>query len=53
VAPAALATPAPPDRGPTGVVSPPAIHIVVSGGMPGWRITLIAAAAALLTQAPQ
>jgi hypothetical protein len=24
------------------------IHTVVSGGMPGWQITLIAAAAALL-----
>jgi hypothetical protein len=47
-APAAFATLAPPDPGQSGVVSPPAIHIAVGGGMPGWQITLIAAAAALL-----
>jgi hypothetical protein len=29
-------------------VSTPAIHTVVTGGMPGWQITLIAAGAALL-----
>jgi hypothetical protein len=45
-APAALATQAPPDPGPPGVA--PAIQTVVTGGMPGWQITLIAAGAALL-----
>jgi biopolymer transport protein ExbB/TolQ len=29
------------------VVPPPAIHTVVTGGMPGWQITLIATGAAL------
>jgi hypothetical protein len=47
-APAALSTPAPPDPGQLGIVSTPAIHTVVTGGMPGWQITLIAAGAALL-----
>ena len=47
-APAALATPAPPDPGPAGAVPPPAVQTVVTGGMPGWQITLIAAGAALL-----
>jgi len=59
-APAALATPAPPDPGQPGVlpcsptcapglhtVAPARIHAVVTGGMPGWQITLIAAGAAL------
>ena len=45
-APAALATPAPPDPGPAGIVPPP-VHTVVTGGMPGWQIILIAASAAL------
>ena len=31
-----------------GGVPPPAVHTVVTGGMPGWQITLIAVAAALL-----
>ena len=47
-APAALASPAPPDPGPAGTVPAPAIQAVVTGGMPGWQITLIAAGAALL-----
>jgi hypothetical protein len=47
-APAALAIPAPPDPGPAGFIPPPAVHTVVTGGMPGWQITLIAAGAALL-----
>jgi hypothetical protein len=47
-APAALATPAPPDPGPAEIVPAPAIHTVVTGGMPGWQITLIAAGAAAL-----
>jgi len=46
-APAALATPAPPDPNSPWVVPPAAVHTVVTGGMPGWQITLIAAAAAL------
>ena len=49
-APAALAMRVPPP-GDAGGVPPPAsaqIHTVVTGGMPGWQITLIALAAALL-----
>jgi hypothetical protein len=42
-APPALATMPPP--APAGT---PAIRTVVTGGMPGWQITLIAAGAALL-----
>ena len=48
------ATPAfaslPPEPGPGGApVPPPVIHtVVVTGGMPGWQIALIAAGAALL-----
>jgi hypothetical protein len=38
-----------PVLGPNGAGYPPVqIHTVVTGGMPGWQITLIAAAAALL-----
>jgi hypothetical protein len=47
-APGALASPPPPDPGPAGAVPAPAIQTVVTGGMPGWQITLIAAGAALL-----
>lgn len=47
--PAALAYSAPPDPGQPEAVSTPAVHSVVTGGMPGWQITLIAAGAALLT----
>jgi hypothetical protein len=32
-------------------VPPPVVHTVVTGGMPGWQIILIAAAAAVLTAA--
>jgi hypothetical protein len=46
-APAALATLPPPVPGGTTVVPPPVIHTVVTGGMPGWQITLIATGAAL------
>jgi hypothetical protein len=46
-APAALATPAPSDPNPPWVVSPPAIHTVVTGGMPAWQIALIAVGAAV------
>jgi hypothetical protein len=53
--PAALATPPPRPPGwnkhpPLPVPNPP-IHAVIAGGMPGWQITLIAAATALLTAA--
>ena len=47
-APTALASLAPPDPGPAGVMPPPAIHTAVTSGMPGWQITLLAAGAALL-----
>ena len=47
-APAALATPAPPDPGAPGVVPPPVLRTVITGGMPGWQIALIAAGAAVL-----
>jgi len=45
----AFARPAPPPGGPAGPVTvPPQIQpAVVSGGMPGWQITLIAVGAAL------
>ena len=39
---------APPDPGQAGVVPVPAIHTVVTGGMPGWQIALIAAGAAVV-----
>jgi len=39
----------PPPGGNGGTVQPPLpAHVIVTGGMPGWQITLIAAAAALL-----
>jgi hypothetical protein len=44
-APAALAVPPPPQP---AVPVPVKIQTVVTGGMPGWQITLIAAGAALL-----
>ncbi len=61
-APAALAAPAgigpvggsPASSSPNRAWHPPApaqIHSIISGGMPGWQITLIAAAAAILTAA--
>jgi hypothetical protein len=48
--PAALASRTPPfggltERGP----APPPVHVIVTGGMPGWQITLIAVGAAVLT----
>ena len=48
-APAALAVPPPPEPAGTGVApsSPVVIHTVVTGGMPGWQIILIAVGAAL------
>jgi ribose/xylose/arabinose/galactoside ABC-type transport system permease subunit len=46
--PAAFASRVPPPGGTSG---PPQVHTIVVGGMPGWQITLIAAAAALATAA--
>jgi hypothetical protein len=47
-APAALPPPGP--AGTTGVTPVPAttVHVITTGGMAGWQITLIALAAALL-----
>lgn len=45
---AALASLAPPDPGQGGVVPVPAVHTIVTGGMPGWQIALIAAGAAVV-----
>jgi hypothetical protein len=43
----AFAVPPPPE--PSGpATSPVVVHTTVAGGMPGWQITLIAVAAALL-----
>jgi hypothetical protein len=46
-APAAFASRMPPPEQTAGPVPPPQVHTVVVGGMPGWQIALIAAAAAL------
>jgi hypothetical protein len=48
--PAAFARPVPPPGGSYGPAAPvPAtIHVITTGGMAGWQITLIALAAALL-----
>lgn len=46
-APAALASLAPPDPGQGGVVPVP-VQTIVTGGMPGWQIALIAAGAAVV-----
>ena len=48
MAPAALAYPPPPEPAPPVPVT---IHTVVTGGMLGWQITLIAAGAALAAAA--
>jgi hypothetical protein len=48
-APAALATPAPPDTSQPGIAPPHVLHTMVVGGMPGWQIALIAAGAAVFT----
>jgi hypothetical protein len=51
-APAALAIRVPPPGGYGGTVqAPPQVHTIVTGGMPGWQITLIALAAALVAAA--
>jgi hypothetical protein len=46
----AFAVPPPPEPS-EPATSPVVIHTTVSGGMPGWQITLIAVAAALLAAA--
>jgi hypothetical protein len=48
----ALAYRIPPPGGPDlPVQPPPQVHTIVTGGMPGWQITLIAAGAAILAAA--
>jgi len=37
-----------PGDGPYGPVPAPAVRVIMAGGMPGWQITLIALAAALV-----
>ena len=50
--PAALAIRLPPPGGSGGAApAPPQVHTVVTAGMPGWQITLIAIGAALLAAA--
>jgi hypothetical protein len=52
VAPAALAVRVPPPGDNAGPAqAPPQIHTIIAGGMPGWQIALIAAAAALAAAA--
>jgi hypothetical protein len=47
-APAAFASRMPPPEQTAGPApTPPQVHTIIVGGMPGWQITLIAAAAAL------
>ena len=46
-APAAFAYVLPPGPSSGGTAGSP-VHAIVTGGMPGWQITLIAAAAAIL-----
>ena len=41
----------PPERTARPVQAPPQVHTIIVGGMPGWQITLIAAAAALAAAA--
>ena len=47
-APAAFAIRVPPPGGYSGRQVPPVVHTVTVGGMPGWQIALIAAAAAVV-----
>jgi hypothetical protein len=50
--PAALAVRLPPPGENAGPVqAPPQVHTIIAGGMPGWQIALIAAAAALAAAA--
>ena len=45
---AASAERLPPPGGDGTVHAPPQVHTIVTGGMPGWQITLIAVAAAVI-----
>ena len=48
----ALAVNVPPPGGGAGTVQPPPqVHAIVTGGMPGWQIALIAVVAALIAAA--
>jgi hypothetical protein len=49
--PAAFATRVPPAGGADGQPPPPQVHTIVTGGMPGWQIALIAIGAALVAAA--
>ena len=49
--PAAFATRVPPAGGAGGQPPPPQVHTIVTGGMPGWQIALIAIGAALAAAA--
>jgi hypothetical protein len=46
--PAASASIIPVPDGPYGPAQTPAVRVITAGGMPGWQITLIAVAAALV-----
>ena len=48
---AAFAYPVPPSGGTAGPVQPPTVHTIVTGGMLGWQIALIAIDAAILAAA--
>jgi hypothetical protein len=48
---AAFAYPVPPPGGPAGPLQPPRVHTIVTGGMPGWQIALIAIGAAIFAAA--
>ena len=48
---AALAYPDPPMPGPAAPMQPLRVHTIVTGGMPGWQIALIAIGAATLAAA--
>ena len=50
-APAAFALPVPPVGGGDGTGPPPPVHTVITGGMPGWQIALIAIAASVVAAA--
>ena len=51
VSPAAFAYRLPPHGGLGGTAGPPPVHTLITGGMPGWQVTLIAAGAAVLAAA--
>ena len=48
---AAFAYEVPPPGAPAGPVQPPTVHTIVTGGMPGWQIALIALGAAIFAAA--